>query len=442
MRTPRKRVGLLLAAGTLAGMAAGCGTSARGGPPEGGRSTGPSPSLPGAVRLVASVSPLSGPASGSGSAAVAAAEQRFALALTTAAYRAAPPDADVLLSPFSAAADLAMLQLGSGPRTAPEIAATLREESLTSAQLVAGWRTLDTAMRSAQSPGELQIATSLWLSRRLHVEPGFLDAVALGFGNDTYQVDFTSPAATQSINAWVREETAGRIRQLFRAGDLDPVTEVVLAEALHFHAAWAAGTSISNGSVENRPFTTAAGATVSVPTVVAGNVSLETASGSGYEAAEIPYSNGRFAALLVEPDAGTLARFLPSLTTGALASIVAALRPALLNLSMPELHESVDAKLDGVLGPMGLAPLYAGADFSPMLGPAGAVNQALGIVKQAATLGVTQWGTDAAAATGASVVPTAATSRSVTIDHPYLFLLRDTVTGAILFSSVVANPAG
>lgn len=430
---------LVLAAGTLAGVAAACGSGANARSPAGG----PTRTAPGgAVQLVANVTPLSGAPSASGAAAVAAAEQRFALALTAAAYRGAAPDGNVLLSPYSAAADLAMLQLGSGPRTAGEIAATLREVGLTPAGLVAGWRTLVGAMQRAQSPGELQLATSLWVCRRLHVEPGFLDAVARGFGNDTYQADFRAAAATQSINGWVRRETAGRIHRLFAAGDLSPLTEVVLADALHFHAAWAASTSIADGSVETRPFTTAAGATAAVPTIVASDVSLEEGAGPGYESVEIPYTNGRFAALLVQPDAGTLATFLRSLTSGTLTSLVAELRPALVNLSMPELHESVDANLDGLLGPMGLAPLYEAADFSPMLGPGGAVNQALGLVKQAATLEVTRWGTDAAAATGASVLPSAATARSVTIDHPYLFLLRDTSSGAILFSSVVADPAG
>jgi serpin B len=110
------------------------------------------------------------------------------------------------------------------------------------------------------------------------------------------------------------------------------------------------------------------------------------------------------------------------------------------NLSMPALHLSVSAPLDPMLSAMGLGPAYSGADFSPMLGPGGGSNHALATVRQAATLDVDPWGTDAAAATGAVAVPMLALNRSVTIDHPYLFLIRDTVTGALLFTAVVENP--
>jgi serpin B len=108
---------------------------------------------------------------------------------------------------------------------------------------------------------------------------------------------------------------------------------------------------------------------------------------------------------------------------------------------MPELKLSTLEKLKGPLSAMGMGQAFEAADFSPMLGfrP----NQAVGGVQQAATLDVNRWGTDAAAATGASAISTAARRVSFTIDfnHPYLFLIRDTKTGTILFSSVVNNPA-
>jgi serpin B len=102
---------------------------------------------------------------------------------------------------------------------------------------------------------------------------------------------------------------------------------------------------------------------------------------------------------------------------------------------------SESGSLDSVLSAMGLAPAYQAADFSPMLGPVGTVNQAIGTVRQAVTLDVDRSGTDASAATAVSVVGLAATTRSIAFDHPYLFLIRDTVTGTVLFSSVVENPA-
>jgi serine protease inhibitor len=64
-------------------------------------------------------------------------------------------------------------------------------------------------------------------------------------------------------------------------------------------------------------------------------------------------------------------------------------------------------------------------------------------VVQKDTLSVTPWGSEATAATGIGTATAAEEIRmSINIDHPYLFLIRDTHTGEILFEAQVVNPAG
>jgi serpin B len=109
---------------------------------------------------------------------------------------------------------------------------------------------------------------------------------------------------------------------------------------------------------------------------------------------------------------------------------------------MPELKLASNTSLIDPLATMGMAPVFVNADFSRMLGAFGATNQAVGVVQQAVTLNVNQWGTDAAAGTVVSVIPSDAhSSTPIAFNHPYLFLIRDTRTGTLLFSSVVNNPA-
>ncbi len=59
-------------------------------------------------------------------------------------------------------------------------------------------------------------------------------------------------------------------------------------------------------------------------------------------------------------------------------------------------------------------------------------------------MAVGEKGTEAAAATGIAAEPTSASvgGTTLTFDHPFLFLVRDTTTGAILFASLVQHPAG
>lgn len=396
----------------------------------------------GSIHLVADVkvSALLGtPAS---QRALAAAEERFAVQLTRLEL-SGTPTGNVLLSPMSAHLDLAMLELGAAGATAQEIATALQSSGLSAGTQAAAWNGLVQSLLSGETAGELHVANSIWVRDGLSVEAPFLREAAETLGNNTYEADFESNAAEQAINAWVAEETAGRIKVLYQPGDLAASTEVVLANALHFHAAWQKGL-LGQAIVEQEPFYPSSGSSVSVPMVADSEDALSFAQGAAYDAVQLPYTNGRFAALLIEPTHGSISSLLATLDPVGLSQLVRSLHSGFIDFSMPELTLSARGSLKGPLSAMGMEQAFYSADFSPMLGQLGATNQQVGGVEQAVTLDVNKWGTDAAAATGVSVQPSDAHSTTATIafDHPYLFLIRDTTTGTILFSSVVNNPTG
>jgi len=374
-------------------------------------------------------------------AEVALAEETFALRLTQLEL-AGSSGGNVLLSPMSAHIDLSMLELGAGGATAHEVAAALQTSGLSPIGQAAAWNGVLQSLIGGESAGELNLANSIWVRLGLQVEASFLREEAETFGNQTYQADFETNEAEQAINAWVSQETAGRIKQLYKPGQLSKTTEVVLANALHFHAAWQKGL-LADASVADEPFYLSSGGSVSVPMVVDSEATLLIDQAPGYDAVQLPYTNGRYAALLLEPTRGSVSSLLQALTAAGLSSIIGSLRSLPVDFSMPKLALSANQSLEVPLSAMGMAQTFYSADFAPMLGPLGAVNQAVGGVQQAVTLDVNRWGTDAAAATGISVIPTLVRREAtIAFDHPYLFLLRDTKTGTILFSSVVNNPAG
>ena len=370
---------------------------------------------------------------------LATSEQAFALALTRQEL-SGTPQSNVVLSPMSADIDLSMLELGAAGSTEEEIATALHSSGLSAGENAAAWRALVSSELTGEPPGELSLANSLWVQRHLHVETGFLRSDAADFGNDTYQVNFGAPTATKAINAWVAKQTAGRITTLFTTGELSATTVVVLANALHFHAAWAKAHQFT---VMNQPFVTANGTTVSVPTLNGYRDQLAYATTPSYQAVQIPFSTGRFAALVVAPKHGTLSGWLAGLTPDRLAAVVGSLSMGTVYLTMPELSLSSRPLLNAALSAMGMAGAFRSADLAPMLGSTVGTNVYVTKVQQADTLEVTTGGVDAAASTGTgvtfdSVGPTA----PIGFDHPYLFLLRDIKTGMILFSSVVNDPAG
>ena len=345
---------------------------------------------------------------------------------------------------MSADLALAMVELGSAGATQRQIATTLQSTGLSATIQAAAIHELVDQFTSGGSAGELKVANSLWVQLGLRVEAPYLRQVAEAFGNQTYQVNFASSTATQAINAWVSQETAGHIRQLFGPGDLPLDADLVIANALRFHAAWQRGL-LNTAALIPEPFFEATGAKVSVPMLVEPRSVLAYSKTNAYNAVQLPYTNGRFAALLVEPKSGSVGTFLQTLRPGTLSKIADSVRLGHVILTMPSLTLSTRESLNEPLSDMGLAGLFQSADLSPMLGAANGAQQ-LALVEQAASLRVNDWGTEAAAATGAVFVPFSfgggASSPSIVFNHPYLFLIRDTTTGAILFSAVVNDPNG
>jgi serpin B len=136
------------------------------------------------------------------------------------------------------------------------------------------------------------------------------------------------------------------------------------------------------------------------------------------------------------PTAGTLANFVDGLSPASLDRLVSGLRKTAVNLSMPKFQLTDSHNLNSVLQSMGVTDAFANADLSGLSPTSLFVSQ----VEQRAFLKVSEQGTEAAAVSGVSATSSLRLGRSITIDHPFLFLVRDTTTGAILFDAEVENP--
>jgi serpin B len=390
----------------------------------------------GAVHLVVAHGAAPAP-DGAEATAVADDEQAFSLALTEALYRAGGNGSNVLTSPLGADVALSMLQPGARGATAVAIAKALQATSLSTAEAGGGWAALLASYSRDLGPVHLDIADSIWLQDGVPFREAYLSELARDFGNAAYQADFARdlPGAVAAVNQWVASETAGRITQLLTPGSLGTDTIAVLANALRFKAQWDQSLNFEADTTE--PFHTAAGATVSVPAMTdQGNIDSEVTK--SLTAIDLPYAGGRFSALIVEPS-GSLASYLAGVTPAVLGQVVAGLRAQRIDLELPTLSLSDDFSMERALSALGMAPMFSpGADLSGISSEAANV----GAVVQANRLDLTSWGTDFASATAVGIAGSAAPAPAprVTVDRPYLFMIRDDDTGAILASAVVGNP--
>jgi serpin B len=377
--------------------------------------------------------------------AVARSEQEFSLSLLKQLSASGSSSSNVLVSPSSLSTALSMLELGAEGDTQEQIASTLGSQSLTALEQGAGWSALSAELEAAAAPNgiSLQSANSLWLQKGLAMNPSFMSSLSRYFASGVWQVNFASdPAgAVADLNAWVAQETHGHITTLFGPGAITNQTALILANALYFKAPWEQPFASSTVDAQ---FHLPNGVTTSIPfvhTPVNGPINVSSFIGSGVDGVQLPYRGGRMAALILMPTSESISEFAASLTQERLAHFVSTLAPTALALSMPALSLSSSNDLVSTLKARGMSDAFdaSSADFSG----ATATSLFVSDVVQKDTLSVTPWGSEATAATGIGMAATGAEepTTSINIDRPYLFLIRDTHTGEILFEAQVVNPA-
>jgi serpin B len=347
---------------------------------------------------------------------------------------------NVVFSPYSIESALSMVDAGAAGSTASEIDHVLHTDH--PATVAAGLSAIDASLIGDPKSPSLQIANSLWVQSGLALKKPFTRTLASFFGAAPQPVDFAGApeSARQTINSWVAMHTGQKITDLFPAGTITPQTAAVLANAIYLAARWA--NPFTRALTAPGPFYTSAGPTVQVPFMTQTPVALSYARGSGYRAVDLPYKHSTLSMLFVMPTPGTLASFERGLTPGSLAGLERSLAPKRLDLHVPKFHLTFDAELSPVLSALGMPVAFTdAADFS---GIADHTTLKISAVEHAADLQVDEAGTVAAAATGIGLEPTAIApmpATSLTLDHPFLAILRDDATWAILFVAQVTDPA-
>lgn len=352
---------------------------------------------------------------------------------------------NLFISPYSISSALAMVSAGARGASLAAMDGALHFQ-LPAPRLHAAFNALDAALASRAQVGTsatggpftLSVANALWVQDGLGLQQDFLDTLAQNYGAGVHLEDFlrASEPARAEINAWVEQQTAGKIPELLRAGDVDANTRLVLSNAIFFSGAWA--TPFDPQQTHAGDFHALDGSTAQVPLMHLAH-SLGYARGQGFAAVELPYSNRDLSLMVLVPDPGQLANVEAQLTVGLLDQTTAALAPQQVLLDLPRFSATTHAKLRPALTRLGMGPVFDdGADFS---GIDGLHDLHVADVVHEATVQVDEAGTEAAAATAVVMAGNAAsTPVSLTVDRPFLLVLRDLPTGSVLFLGRVVAP--
>jgi serine protease inhibitor len=275
------------------------------------------------------------------------------------------------------------------------------------------------------APPLVAIANALFVQDGFQVKRPFLHTLAAQYGAGVRTVDFGSSAAKEVIDAWVREQTANRIKQLF--AQLDPTTLLVIANAVYFKGDWVT----KFDQAQTAPFARADGSVVDAPTMHS-LASYRYAAGRGWQAVELPYAHSDLAMWVLVPHGATTPGEL--LSPKALATVRSHLREQEIDLSLPRWDFGTTIPLLPGLREIGLTDL---GNFGGISDSGLAVSDAI----HRANITVDERGTEAAAVTGiAFAVCGRCGPTAVRADHPFAFAIVHRTTKTPLFIGHVADP--
>jgi serpin B len=372
-------------------------------------------------------------------AAVVAGSNAFALDLY-AQLRTQP--GNLFFSPESISTAFAMAYAGAQGETATQMAHvfhyTLPPERLHPAvgALLAG-------MNGTHDGFALHVADALWAQQNTNFLPAYLNLVQTDYGAGFRQVNFSkSPDSVRaSINAWVAQQTNDKIQNLLAPGTITPSTLLVITNAIYFKGAWLH--PFNKNYTEPDDFHLSAKQTVKTP-MMDRTGSYNYYDGGTFQEVELPYEGNELSMVVLLPKTiDGLPALEKSLTAANLSTWLNKLAPApKVNLQLPVFTMTESFDLGGILSAMGMPQAFSGtADFSGMTGkPLFKISKAV----HKAYVDVNETGTEAAAATAMMMVGASQAEEQQIIvfdaDHPFLFLIRDTTTGSILFLGRLANP--
>jgi serpin B len=371
----------------------------------------------------------------------------FALALY--AELRGPAAGNLLFSPYSVSQALAMTATGARSETGTQMAATLSlppDQAEVNAAFVALDADLVGRGASADGPGALRIANALWGEQTYPFSETWSAEIERFYGAGLQATDFANAPddAREDINDWVAEQTEDRIQDIVPAGAITAQTRLVLANAIYFYGPWRH--TFEAADTDDDTFHSLDGGEVTVPFMYQ-QASFSYASGGGWQAIELPYEQDGFAMTILLPDEGAFDDFETALDAATLDDALGQLDWADVELHLPKFEFDFSESLVKALKALGMTDAFdpATADFSGMVDGTPPERLAIGDVLHKAFISIDEEGTEAAAATAVIVGATSAAPPEepleVRVDRPFLFAIRDTVTGTLLFLGRVLDPS-
>ena len=280
----------------------------------------------------------------------------------------------------------------------------------------------------------LKLANAAFITGEIQPDADYIEDLKKDFGAEWFEM---SDNMADKINQWTKEHTDGLIEKLID-GELDPLSQLVLVNAVAMDAKWSSPFSADE---------TADGIFHAPDGDVTASMMHQTLYADYAETDEalilrLTYSDSGLSMLLALPkDGQSVTGVLDKLSEKGLSYFSFPEEMTEVSLTMPKIDLSAKNTLNDALQALGVRTAFSdSADFSDITK---SMPLQIAEVVQKARLVVDEDGTKAAAATEVDIRAMSAPLPAVdfTLDRPFVAVIAEEETGTVCFASVIANPA-
>jgi serpin B len=361
-------------------------------------------------------------------------ENTFALDIFKKVIENSSETENIIISPLSISSALSMTLNGANGSTHDAILDALRMKGLTSDAINSSYKDLTSALLGIDKRVQISIANSVWTANNFVVKKPFINILTQYYTAESKSFDQTDPLVPKQVNSWIESKTNGLIKNML--DQLDKNTVMLLINAIYFKGKWTSKFDTDNTTPGS--FIKPDGVTTQV-SMMKQTSDFKVYGGDGFTLAEFPYGQSNFVMDVILPsDNNGIKNVLPLITDLNLKGWLGQMSKRKTDLSFPKFKYGYKKELKDILTEMGMGIAFTDkADFSNISD----ISLLISLVLHQAFIETNEDGTEAAAATIVGISTTSMPQTyNLTIDHSFLYIIRETTTNSILFMGRVADP--
>lgn len=366
------------------------------------------------------------------SAEIIQADQQFAFELFREVICLSDED-NIMISPLSVSYALGMTMNGAAGTTLDAFYDVLHFGELTNEEVNESYKDLMDQLVHLDEQVEFSIANSIWYKLGYYVLEEFIRTNETYFDAAVRELDFSDPQAVDIINDWIEEKTNDKIQDMLDFIPRDAV--MYLINAIYFNAKWKYQFNkketyedvfhLEGGGTSQADFMTLKGA-------------FRLTVNEDLSAVEMPYGDSTFSMVVMLPATGkSTADLVGKMDVEQWNAWFEQSGMENIRIELPKFKYGWKDSLNQPLKNLGLGIAFSGADFSRIT--PGAMLYISRVIHQT-FIDVMEEGTEAAAATIVEIRESAAIEPVFRADKPFLYVIKENSTGAILFMGKVGEP--